>query len=172
MSFLDNIPSLLQGPGAEEFLAAIPLLLGSFEEGRGRPMGGVLETLGGLIGQHAQYRRTGQTASAMEKFLQGSIKPGSMAATEYQQFQPIENSFGPDERLAMFQNILGEAQTEAAKKPNQYYNQKTGQIELHDPQEFTGGSLPADLVPLGGEVANALEKKATRPKHRQYQRSP
>lgn len=151
MSFLDS----LTGPGGEEALASIPLLIGAFEQGRGRPMGNVLEMLGGLIGQHAQYRQAGKSASAFEKFLQGTIKPGSLAQTEYQQFQPIESQFGPDERLAMLQNILGEAQSEAAKKsalPHyQRYNTAQGPA-IFDPATGKVTQLPGGVASTGKEA--------------------
>ena len=158
LDFLKNLGSGIS-PNTEELLAAIPTLLGAYEQGRGRPFGNVLSAAGGLLGQNVANRRQKGDVGAMLKMVQGSVHPGSLADRELQQFLGAQQGMSMEGQQGMLQNILGEAQAEMGKKPAQYYNTQTGQIEQHDPMDFPGGTLPSGLIPWGTTAATAYAQR-------------
>lgn len=158
----------LISPNAEEWLSAIPSLLGAYESAKGKPIGAILSGLGGLGTQHATERLAGTDVSALQKLL-GSI-PQQQAPVAYQQYQtlqPMLDKMTPTQALKEMEKIqqtaTGEETKFSAEKPPLFYNMKTGKMEYHRPTEFQGGNVPPDLVPWGGTAGKMLAQKLNLP---------
>ena len=155
--------SNLISPNVEEFLSAIPQLLGAFESARGKPIGNVLSLLGSFGDQNANNRRQRGDISALTKLASGYNQQNAPAAyNQFQQLQPLLPQMSQDEQLAQLGNIqsLGEREeTKSPRLPQKYFNTATGGIEYKDPSSFQNGQVPNNLVPWG-TTATALYNKA------------
>ena len=175
MSFLNNIlGKTKQGignfsisPGWEEALMTIPLLLGAYEQGRpggGPAIGNLLTMAGGLLGQHADYRKQLANVAGQRQMIQSLInqKTSPEAYRQLQALGPNFDTLDPTSQAAQLSNIQSLGQQEALtqeryRKPIEFYNQDTKAFEFHQPEDFPGGNIPPNLLPwqTGQQIKNA-----------------
>ena len=119
----DFLSKLLQGgsisPNMETLLAVVPTLVGAYEQGRGRPIGNVLTVGGGLLGQHAGYRKGLSDADTLKQFVQQTVSNKARtpeAAAEFDRLAPLLGQMDSAQASKLLENVLGTGQSEIGQE--------------------------------------------------------